>query len=246
MAKYGQADTFILIDGFDISGNTFELTAEIEALAEQSDGFGDSWVEQTPTKVFQGTISHRSFYDDAIGSTNAALVGSEGNARVLTAGIEGNVQGKTAVCCAGILQSRVARSASRGELQKISADYSGDRMQEATIIQSLADEAGDGATSDGSHQFDANHTGGRVYLQVTNITLGGYDDVDVVVEDSDDGDVWVTLAEFSGITTRTAASIAVSREIEAFVRTSLAWNGTGAAESITLLTALAVGPVVEE
>lgn len=238
MAKYGQDDVFVLVDGYDISGDTFELTPEIESLLEQTDGFGDSWVEQSAVGVKQATVAHRSFYDDADDATSEALVGTEGTARIFTAGVEGNTQGKQAIVSNGILQRRVARTAARGEFHKISAEYAGAAMEEATIIQPLAAESGDGATSGGSFE-EVDATNGKAYLQVTDLTLGGYTSVTIELEDSDDDTTFATLAAFTNVAVAPFAEVkAISGTIEQFVQTVLTWNGAGSGESITLLTAL--------
>jgi len=241
MAKYGQSDVFVLVDGYDISGDTFELTPEIEALLEQTDGFGDSWEEQTAVGVKRATVSHRSFYDDADDATSDALVGSEGTARVFTAGIEGNAQGKKTIASNGILQRRVARTPARGELHKISAEYEGAKMEDAKIIQSLAAESGAGATSDGSHDNSASSAnGGTAYLQATDLTLGGYTSITVELEHSANDATWVTLVAFTAVTAAPFAEAkAVAGTIDRYVQTTLTLNGAGSSESITLLTALA-------
>lgn len=243
MAKYGQSDVFVLVDGYDISGDTFELTPEIEAILEQTDGFGDSWEEQTAVGVKRAVVAHRSFYDDTAQATSDALVGSEGTARVFTAGIEGNAQGKKVICSNGILQRRVARTPARGELHKISAEYEGAKMEDAVIIQSLAAESGAGATSDGTHVFStATETNGTAYLQVTDLTLGGYTSITVKLEHSPDGSTWATLATFTNVTAaQFAEAVAITGTIDDNVRTTLTLNGAGSGESITLLTALVRG-----
>ena len=242
MAKYGQDDVFLLIDGYDISGDTFELSAEIEALLEQTDGFGDTWEGQSSVGVKQASVSHRSFYDDAIDATAAALVGRVGP-RVFCAGIEGNTQGKKVISSHGILQRQSARGAARGELHKISATYEGAKMEDATIIQSLVAESGGGATSDGAHLFStAVGAGGTAYFQVTDLTLGGYTSITVKLEHSPDATTWADLATFTAVTTAPfAQGIEIAGSIDDNVRAFLTLNGAGAGESITLFAALRRG-----
>lgn len=241
MAKYGQADVFLLIDGYDISGDTFELTHNVEALREQSDGFGDQWVHEDYVGLKTSTISHRSFYDDAAGKTQDALVSKQGLERILTAGIEGNVQGRQAVCFPSIVNSQMNRSTVRAELQKISADYASDETYDATIVQSLAEQAGDGPTTDGSLDIGGYaENNAIIFLQMTALTLGGYDDVDVVVEHSEDDDIWVELGAFEGIDAAPFGGVLIAEgPVEQYVQVDLTWNGTGTDESATLLVAIA-------
>jgi hypothetical protein len=242
MAKYGQDDVFVLVDGYDISGDTFELSPEIEALLEQTDGFGDAWEEQSAVGVKRASVAHRSFYDDADDATAEALVGQV-SPRVFTAGVEGNAQGRRVVSSNGILQRRSARGVNRGELHKISAEYEGAKMEDSTIIQSLAAESGAGVTSDGSHNFaTALETGGTAYLQVTALTLGGYTSITVKLEHSPDDAVWADLATFTNVTAAPfAQAVDIVGDIDDFVRASLTLNGAGSGESITLLAALRRG-----
>ena len=245
MPKYGQDDVFLLIDGYDISGDTFELSAEIEALLEQTDGFGDACEEQSSVGVKQASVSHRSFYDDAVAATAAALVGKLGP-RVFCAGIEGNTQGRKVISSHGIVQRQSARGAARGELHKISATYEGAKMEDATIIQSLEAESGGGVTPDGVHLFGtAAATGGTAYLQVTDLTLGGYTSITVKLEHSPDDApprVWADLAIFTAVVAAPfAQGIEIAGSIDDNVRAFLTLNGAGSGESITLFAALRRG-----
>ena len=97
MAKPGSSDVFLLIDGYDLTGDTFELEMVKEALTELTHGFGDAWEESLPTNIKSGGVTQRSFYDDETDGTSDALVGSEGTSRVLLAGVEGKTPGKKAV-----------------------------------------------------------------------------------------------------------------------------------------------------
>lgn len=240
MTKYGQADVFLLIDGYDISGDTFELSDDIEAIKEQTDGFGDEWVTEDYVGVKRASITHRSFYDDVVGGTQEALVSIQGADRVLCAGVEGNAQGRKVVCFPRIIQSRVARSATRAELHKISAEYDSNERFNSTIIQSLAAEAGAGDTSDGSVDITGFAGSARVFLQVTELTLGGYTDVTIKVQDSADDAVFVDFATFTNVSAAPAAeALLVAGPVSQYVKTTLTWNGAGAGESITLLTAIA-------
>lgn len=242
MAKYGQDDAFVLVDGYDISGDTFELSPEIEVLLEQTDGFGDSWEEQSNVGVKRAVVAHRSFYDDADNATAEALVGQT-SSRVFTAGIEGNAQGKKAICSNGILQRRSARGITRGELHKISAEYEGAKMEDAVIIQHLVADSGGGPMSDGTYVFPtALETGGTAYLQVTALTLGGYTSITAKLRHSPDGAVWADLATFTNVTVAPfAQAVNIAGNIDDNVRAELTLNGAGAGESITLLAALRRG-----
>jgi len=72
MAKYGQDDFDIEVDDSD-GGSLTSMKAyvdtidgmEVERILEQSDTFGDSWVEQLYTGIRRGnTFTIEGFYDD--------------------------------------------------------------------------------------------------------------------------------------------------------------------------------------
>lgn len=90
MAKYGSNSVFVLVDGYDISGDTFEATLNKSVALEETHGFGDSWVERTSTAIKSGSVEHRTFYDDAALASNDALVSSNGSSRVMLVGLAGN------------------------------------------------------------------------------------------------------------------------------------------------------------
>lgn len=244
--KHGPDDVRLLIDGFDISGDSFELALTKEAGIETpSEGFGDAWQEGLATGVDRGGVTHRSFYDDVAAATEAALVGNQGTSRVLLAILGGNVQGASCVAFSGAMQRNVVRSPVRGELHKIAAEYMSDgEIDEPPLLQSLSAEAGDGVTSDGSlNNTTFSSNGGPGYLEVTSLTLGGYTSVTVAIQESSNdggGDAFVDIITFAAVTVAQVAerlTVAALATVEQYLRVILTWNGAGSSESITLAVA---------
>lgn len=249
MAKYGQGSVFLLVDGYNISGDTFEMEKIKEAAVEQTDGFGDTWVERTATGIKSGGITHRCFYDDAALATNAALVAGVGVSRVLLAGLEGNVQGRKCVGFEGAMQTKFVRNPVRGELHKCSAEYlnNGD-IDEPKIIQVLAAQGSTGTGSSGSLDNAAGSSnGGVAYLEVTGLTLGGYTSVTVVLQQSSDNggaDPFSALVTFTNVVGSTPGStwaqrieVAPATTVERYLRASITFNGAGSGQSITYTVA---------
>ena len=240
MTKYGPSDVFVLVHGHAISGNTQVLEPEKEAvLEEDTHGFGDAWVEREYVGVRKWSASQEAHYDDEDGQTEDAFVGHEGVDRVVTFLIEGNTQGKKCQCGIAI-SSSVVRRAGRGQLSKLSAEWQGDGvLSEAVIVQSLAAESGDGATSDGSLDNSASSSaGGTGYLQVTDLTLGGYTSVTVKLRDSTNNSDWTDLISFTAVTAdEFAQAVAVAGTVDRYLRVELTWNGAGSSESVTILVA---------
>lgn len=244
MAKYGPDDLFVLVGGYNLTGYTTSVEVSRGAMLEQSNTLGDTWHEQAAVGVSDGSASVSGFYDDATGGTNDALVEAQGTAPVFVFGLAGNAQGQSVVGMQGAMTQSVARSASRDAIQKISVSYAGHgAIEDGEIIQSLAAESGDGATSDGSEDNGASTAGGAaLYLEVTSLTLGGYTSVTVVVEDSANDSTWATLGTFTAVTAIGAERIVVaaaSATPDRYMRVNLTWNGSGSSESITLLVAAA-------
>ena len=240
MAKFGPDEAFVLVNGHAISGDVQTLQTEKEAVLEQdTQGFGDSWTEAADVGVRKWSASQEGHYDDADGGSEDAFVGHEGADRVVTFGIEGNTQGKKCQCGIAI-SSSVARRSGRGQLSKISAEWQGDGvLSDAVIVQSLAAESGAGATSDGSQDDSASSAnGGTGYLQVTDLTLGGYTSITVTLRDSADDAVWADLIAFTAVTAdEFAQAVAVAGTVDRYLRVELTLNGSGSGESITLLVA---------
>ena len=240
MAKFGPDDVFVLVHGHAISGVTQVLETEKEAvLEEDTHGFGDTWVERAYIGVQKWIASQEALYDDTDGQSEDAFVGHEGADRVVTFGIEGNTQGKKCQCGIAI-SSKVVRKSGRGELSKLSAEWMGDGvLSDAVIVQRLAAESGAGATSDGSQDNAASSAnGGTGYLQVTDLTLGGYTSITVKMQDSPDDSVWSDLITFTAVTAdEFAQAVEVEGTVDRYLRAELTLNGSGSSESITLLVA---------
>ena len=76
--------------------------------------------------------------------------------------------------------------------------------------------------------------GGAAFLQVTQLTLGGYTDVTVTIRDSADDAVYGDLVAFTNFTTSpTAERKTVAGTIERYLAQSFAFNGAGSSQSVT-------------
>lgn len=243
MAKRGPDEMFVLVDGYDIGQEAHELSLELVAEIEQdTHGFGKSWTEAQATGVKRGSVDYLGMYDDVDNSTAEALDEHGGLEEVMVLVWAGNTQGRKATGLR-INQSSHTRSVSRGALAKAAAHYeaTGD-VEEGVVLQSLAAESGAGVTSDGSHDHGAAGTRSAVYLEVTELALGGYDSITVKVQESSDnggGDAFADVATFTAVTAESFAErIAIAASVERYTRVTLTLNGTGSSESITLLVAI--------
>lgn len=239
MAKYGSDDAFILVDGYDLTGFSTEFTDTKEAQLEESHTLGDSWVENAYVGVKSANIQQSAFYDDAALATSAALVGSVGSTRVLCYGLEGNTIGKKMVGYQGALQGNVSRVVTRGELHKVNVQYQGSgQVSETVILHELSAETANGDTDAESYDGGAqSSSGGTAFLQVTALTLGGYDDVTItVIDDADNSGSFGTLVSFTDVSTApTAERVTVAGTVERYLAVSWTFNGTGSDPSISFI-----------
>ena len=249
MANYGPSDVLILVDGYNLGIDVFEAPLQTEALLEDAHTFGDAWTRSADVGVKSGTLSVRGFYDDTDNRSNEALVdGLTTQNRVIVATLEGNVQGQTAIAFIST-QQVVSRNPGRAELHKIAADFKADGVMDeaAIIIQTHVADSGAGVMSDAEFQAPGETSnGGRVYIEVSALTLGGYTSMQIKLQESSDngGDAYADVAgaTSSAITTAPFAqvlTVAAGTTIEKFTRAFLVLNGAGSSESITALVALA-------
>lgn len=249
MANYGPDDILLLVDGYNVGIDVFETPVTTSAVLEDSSTWGDSWKEMAFVGVKDGELTVRGFYNDANDRSDEALAtGKVGTSRVVTVTYEGNTQGQTVIALNAI-ETNVARAPARTELTKIAADFvagsPGIIDEAAKIVQSHVADSGAGVMSDGSLEEVASSDGGRVYLQVSAITLGGYTSMQVKLQESSDngaGDAWADVVTSAAITVAPTAeimTIAAGTAIEEFTRAFLVLNGAGSGESITALVALA-------
>lgn len=247
MAYYGPDDVFVLLDGYDMGNEIFEITPpDIEALFEKSRGFGDAWDEESPIGVKQWSCGFRARYDDAALKSNVALVTQVGTNRVLAMGLEGNAKGKKVIVC-NPGQGSYGRMPQIDGLTKVSVNFVGrDRIEDMLILQSLAADSGAGAMPDGStDNTTSSANGGRALIVVTSLTLGGYTSLTVNLRESSDnggGDPFATkqalVTGLVGASVPYAAIVPISGTIERYTRPELTWNGAGSGESVTALVAL--------
>ena len=248
MAKYGSPSTFLLIDGYNLTGDSFEMATDKETLPLiETQGFGDSWIEQTAPGVYRGTLDHKTFYDDDALASNVALVTQMGTGRVLLAGVEGNTQGKKAIGMTA-MQVNYQRTVARADLHRVAAKYmTTGALDEAKIVQILAAQTSNGAGSSGALDNAASSAnGGVAYLEVTAVTLSGYTSISVTLQESSDngvGDAWATVVgcAFTTATARTAQRVEVAAgvTVERYLRALVTLVGTGTSPSITYTVAFA-------
>ena len=242
MAKYSSKDCVLLIDGYNVLGLTTAVTHNAEALTEESTGFGVEWAEHTYLGLQKTELSQEGFFDDATGATNDALNEHQGEERVLCLGFEGNTIGRNFNGFKGALQTKFDRIASREKLHRANAAYIGSGVNEdGKILHALTARTAAGNTQASSvDNGAASADGGNAYLQVTELSLGGYTNVLITVRQSADNVVWEDLQVFVGVTLpQTAQRIEVIGAVKRYLAVSYALTGAGAGPSITFFVGFA-------
>ncbi len=238
MTQYGPKDVFILVDGYDLTAIGTEMEIGKEAVLDESTPYGATWATHENTGIKKGTVTHGGFYDDAANGVNAALSEHQGESRIMCAGFAGNTNGRLFAGFAGAMETKYDRLASRGKMHRANASYQvTGTAEDGRILHALDEETADGDTEDASIDGDAaTDYGGAVYLQVTALTLGGYDDVTVTVRQSANDVDWEDLQAFTDVSAIGAERIEIAAgvgSIKQYLAVSWVFNGAGSDPSIT-------------
>jgi hypothetical protein len=232
---------FLLIDGYSLLGLTTEITHAIEPVTEETHALGDTWVKHEYVNLKRTTFAQSGFYDDAANQSNAALVSTIGSSRVLCYGLQGNTIGSHFVGFSGAMQANYERIASRGTLHRANANYQGDgQVDEGKILHALGTQTTAGNTQSTSVDNAASTSaGGAGFLQISALTLGGYDNVVVKVRQSTNNSTWVDLMTFTAATARTAERVVIAGSVGRYLAVSWAYTGTGSSPSVTFMAGFA-------
>lgn len=119
MAKYGQADLIVSVGGTDMSAYFDSINgADIEAILQQSDTFGDSWVEQLYVGIKRmEPLTLEGFYDDTATTGPDVKFGGAALGTSVEVILTWGGSKTTTVTC---VISRYARTPARGELTRYS------------------------------------------------------------------------------------------------------------------------------
>jgi len=236
MAKYTGANVgFFLIDGFELSGYTIDLTHNVEATTEESHVLGSAWAEATSVQLNKFSFDQNGFFDDGINAANDGLVAVAGSQRNIALGIEGNTLGKKYIAAVGTVQSKYSRVAARGALTKANASHMGSGAVEEGLIHTplgaLAGSSGDGTAIDNAA---LSSNGGVAHMHVTQLTLGGYTNLALKVRHSVDNITYADLATFTVVTAAPASGrVVVAGTVNRYTRSNWAYNGAGSGQSAT-------------
>lgn len=239
MSRYSSADVgFMLVSGLNVLSDLTDIEDNREAIIEEITPISSANETHAYVGVKRFELTQRGFYNDDADRINAALV-TPGASKILSFAPEGNTLGKIAACV-GAVQVDYKRRISRAEMHKADASYRAEYgYDEARILHALGAETADGDGEAAAYDGDAlSSAGGVGYLQVTAITLGGYDDVTIeILDDADNSGSFGNLLTFSDVTAVGAQRVAVSGTVERYLTWRVTFNGAGSDPSITFMVA---------
>jgi hypothetical protein len=233
---------FFLVSGKHVLGGRTEIIVDREAKIEETTDFGIDWNTFGDTGGRGATLAQKGFFDAATDRENDAICGQEGASHVICIALCGNVAGRVMLALAGALAAKYKRSLNLGVFHKSEANWSvQSAADDATIIAALAAVTADGNTQALSIDNGASSaSGGNAYLQVTDLSLGGYTSLTVKLRHSTDNVTFTDLLTMTAVTgAQTAEKKTVTGTVNRYVAASHVFNGAGAAHSATYVLGFA-------
>ena len=243
MATLASADiAMVLIGGFDLTGaDVRELNWEVEALLDRIDGSGDGFEAYAFTNQKRGSGGQKGIFDDAAAHSHALLTANLGTAPIVLIGR--NTIGGICWGFPAARQVNYRRLMQLGTLHKAEADYqfSGGADTQARVLNNKTSRASPSGNTDTTsvNNLGQSTAGGRAYLQVIALSLGGYTSVTIRVRDSADNVTFANLGSaFANVTAvNTAQTLDIAGTIRQYTSMSWLFNGAGSG-TITPVVAL--------
>lgn len=255
VANFGSDDVaWILVDGYSLGAVLGEFTPDgPEAMIEQNHGYGVSWVANAPVGLSQFGLAYTGWVDDDGNTLADALINQNGNTRVVNFAMEGGAIGDPFDGFVAPLQTKNTRQVQRGQLTKIALQMAGSGNYEEAdgsrdgILHDLSAEtaAGDTSASPIDSGNAAGSSGGASgYVQVTALTLDGYDSITIRILDSTDDISYAELIAFTAVTAAPAAErLTATGTVNRYLDCDWTFDGTGTAPTCTFMVgAVRLGP----
>lgn len=238
MTKYGSGDVgFILVNGYELAQNINEVSYGQSANSQQTNCFGDRWVENTYVGIREHNLAIKGFYDDGTDNTDAAFRTTVGSNKVFCMALEGNTQGVTFDGLQGPIAESYNRLVERGGLTMFETQFvAHGAMDTGKILSTLAAKTSS-SNSTGVDNTSSTANGGAGYLQVS--AFSGFTSVAIKVQHSTDNSTWVDLASFTSVTSAPTAEyvgVAAGTTVRRYLRAL--WTVTGSG-SITFFVGFA-------
>jgi hypothetical protein len=213
------------LDGTDVSEylNNLETAADVETA--ETTTFKKSWKTHIAGAA-AGVISAAGFYDPTMGEIRDALQ----TVKTITVGPGGAETVGDLVRMAAVRTTSYVESSKIGGAVAFTWAVNSDGIDFGRVLHPMNQEmaTGDGsAVDDGASSAD----GAVVHLHLTGGTLTS---LDVDIEDSSDGSIWVPLDSFTQMTTTGAQRLEIAGTVQRYVRATWTLVGTNATFGVAL------------
>ena len=243
MARISSADVgYLLVSGMNVLSDTTMIEDTQEALIEETTCLGDSYEQQTYVGVKRFSVSQEGFFNDAANAINAALI-TPGTSKVLSYAPAGNTLGAKFISSPTVIANYV-RQIARGALTKAKAMYESEgNHDEGKIVATLAARTTAGNTQAASlDNTAASSNGCAATLQMTSLTLGGYTNIIVKLQDSADNSSFADIITFTAITAAPAAERkTLTGSVRRYLAAAWAYTGSGSSQTATWTLGVARG-----
>jgi hypothetical protein len=228
MANYGPSSAFLLIQGRNITSDTFQLSDGVESKTEQTNALGSSWEEHLPVGIGLTTLeASGGLYDNTQDRLMTALQ-SKGETRQLVAyGLEGATTGQNCTMLDGTYAVNWKRILERDgitkahALHKITGEYKTGKILHGLTAETSS--SGDTTTASVNHGSSSTGTA-TVDLHLTSATMGGWLGVVLKGLHSADNITFGTLVTFTSTTGITAERKESAAGVEQY--TAMNWAFT--------------------
>lgn len=239
MTWYSSKDVgFVFIGDQNITTLLNSARMKTEAVLTDTTGLGNTWREMTDTGLRRGELEFSGFYDGLAVSMNTV----SGTDRVVSVLLEGNTvskrfQGYRAAIVSGAeigISPESVHTSTPTTTVRGAVDFgyvAAPRATRTTAGNTQSTYADMGAAADN----------GRAYLHILSLTLGGYTNLVVTVQHSDDHDTWADHTAFTAATATGAETIALTGTVNRYL--AIKWEWTGAGTGNTFSAFVGVAPV---
>lgn len=224
----------VLVNSAHVSGRVtgFTLTHQ-RALSEITNLLSAG--EQFIPGLLSGTAQVDGLFDTSAGTLrdviDQATVVDDG--LLSTVAPAGLAVGSLAFVCAGNVSARTVTSSVKDATTFGFTGTANDGVDLGVILHDLTARTANG---DGTAVDNGSATQGGAVASLHVVAYSGFDEVEIAVEDSDDGDVWANLLTFASVDGVTSEKARVPGSVERHTRVT--WDVTGSG-SITFVVALA-------
>ncbi len=239
MTIFGPADRLLVLGGYNLITDRLDVTFDEAQLLEQVDAGTETLDRYADVAKRSATLTHQGFYDDTALQTLAALGAFTTYAGLV--GFEGNVVDRHVSLVENFYQQNLVKVASRGATHRLNVEaIASDQIDLGQIIDPLAQLSGDGDSAEDQDGLAQSTAGGRLYVFVTALDLGGGSNLGLTLEDSaSNGGPYA--GQGAAVVNVTSAPFALVRDvtgtIERYTNVARVFTG-GAAQTVTMITAL--------